>query len=112
VLLVVLLQATVQHSADDRIQMRSCHYCVILIYHGLQLDCFEDYGHGTMVASIISTANGLAKAAKLGSYRVFGCGGSTTDDVILRAVDRAIRDGCDVITLRPWPPALLATLTR
>lgn len=52
-----------------------------------------------MVGSVVSTSNGLAKGSKLGSYRVFGCNGTTTDDIIIRAVDRAIQDGCDVINL-------------
>jgi hypothetical protein len=35
----------------------------------------------------------------LGSYRVFGCSGYATDDILIEAIDRAVRDGCDVINL-------------
>jgi hypothetical protein len=51
------------------------------------------------VASVAATANGVAPGALLGSYRVFGCQGSATDDVIIEAIDRAVRDGCDIINL-------------
>ena len=62
----------------------------------LQVDCM---GHGSMVASVAATANGVAPGAQLGSYRVFGCSGYAVDDVIIEAIDRAVRDGCDVINL-------------
>eukprot|EP00775_Hariotina_reticulata_P009496 gene9496-9659_t len=52
-----------------------------------------------MVGSVVSTSNGLAVGSKVGSYRVFGCNGTTTDDIIIRAVDRAVQDGCDIINL-------------
>ncbi|KAF8069702.1 subtilisin-like serine protease [Scenedesmus sp. PABB004] len=60
------------------------------------LDCM---GHGSMVASVAATANGVAPGAALGSYRVFGCDGFAGDDVIIAAIDAAVRDGCDVINL-------------
>eukprot|EP00775_Hariotina_reticulata_P009901 gene9901-10058_t len=63
---------------------------------GTPLDCM---GHGTMVASVAATSNGVAAGALLGSYRVFGCDGYATDDIIIEAIDRAVRDGCDVINL-------------
>jgi subtilisin family serine protease len=56
-------------------------------------------GHGSMVASVAATSNGVAPGALLGSYRVFGCSGYAVDDVIIEAIDRAVRDGCDVINL-------------
>ncbi|WIA37929.1 hypothetical protein OEZ86_001306 [Tetradesmus obliquus] len=63
---------------------------------GPPVDCM---GHGSMVASVAATANGVAPGAQLGSYRVFGCSGYAVDDVIIEAIDRAVRDGCDVINL-------------
>lgn len=56
-------------------------------------------GHGTMVASVAGTNNGVAPGAALGSYRVFGCSGYATDDILIEAIDRAVRDGCDIINL-------------
>ena len=43
-----------------------------------------------------------------GAYRVFGCAGSTTSDIILAALERALADGMQVINLslgasRQWP---------
>jgi subtilisin family serine protease len=56
-------------------------------------------GHGSMVASVAATSNGVAPGALLGSYRVFGCSGYAVDDIIIEAIDRAVQDGCDVINL-------------
>lgn len=52
-----------------------------------------------MVASVAASSNGVARGALLGSYKVFGCNGYATDDVIIEAIDMAVRDGCDVINL-------------
>jgi hypothetical protein len=52
-----------------------------------------------MVASVASTPNGVAPGASIGSYRVFGCSGYATDDILIEAIDRAVRDGCDIINL-------------
>src|SRR5262249_45372794 len=75
-------------------------------------DCF---GHGTHVAGIVGANGGVvgvAPDATLASYRVFGCdGGGTTDDVLLAALERAYRDGADVVNmsltdnLSGWPQA-------
>ncbi|MBQ0934562.1 S8 family serine peptidase [Ideonella paludis] len=60
-------------------------------------------GHGTHVAGIIggnsATDNfkGVAPNVTLGAYRVFGCAGSTTSDIILAAMERAKADGMQVI---------------
>lgn len=64
----------------------------------LQRDCL---GHGTMVASVAATTNGIARNASIGAYRVFGCNrnGVATDAVIIPAIDRAVRDGCHIINL-------------
>jgi hypothetical protein len=62
----------------------------------LQLDCYD---HGTKVASVAGTSNGVAPGAKLGIYRIFGCSGVATDAVIIPALDRAVKDGCHIINL-------------
>ncbi|KAF9345358.1 hypothetical protein BGX26_003242 [Mortierella sp. AD094] len=74
------------------------------------MDCS---GHGTHLASIVgggllSSVNGtklpqpfvgVAPEVTLGAYRIFGCSGSTTSDVVLAAMELAFNDGMDVITL-------------
>jgi hypothetical protein len=52
-----------------------------------------------MVASVAGTSNGVAPGAMLGSYRVFGCQGYVGDEVLIEGIDRAVRDGCDIINL-------------
>ncbi|KAF9940621.1 hypothetical protein BGZ67_007259 [Mortierella alpina] len=75
------------------------------------MDC---YGHGTHVAGIIG-ANalnisskelkppqpfvGVAPEVTLGAYRVYGCKGGASDDVILAAMEMAFDDGMDVINM-------------
>jgi subtilisin family serine protease len=68
-------------------------------------------GHGTALAMIaagvrnagpLATITGVAPKAYLGNYKVFGTPGfndSTTDDVILKAIDDAVADGMDVISM-------------
>jgi len=64
-------------------------------------------GHGTHVAGIIvahgqppAGVRGLAPAAALRSYRVFGKGSdSASNYTITKAIDRAVEDGCDLINL-------------
>jgi len=43
--------------------------------------------------------SGVAYESTLMSYRIFGCNGSTDDEVIIKALTKAYNDGCDVITL-------------
>lgn len=62
----------------------------------LQTDCM---GHGSMVASVVGTKGGVAPGVTLGAYRVFGCDGYVGDNVLIEAIDRAVRDGCDIINL-------------
>ncbi len=64
-------------------------------------------GHGTHVAGIVaargqkgSGVRGLAPAVKLRSYRVFGKGKeSASNFAILKAIDRAVADGCDLVNM-------------
>lgn len=68
-------------------------------------------GHGTHVAGIIG-ANGLLKGVAPGvtfhAYRVFGCEGTTSTDVMLEAMERIVADGADVLNMSigasyQWP---------
>ncbi len=69
-------------------------------------------GHGTHVAGIVAGrgaaptgARGLAPGARLMSYRVFGrqrpdeAGPGASNYSILKAIDGAVRDGCDLVNL-------------
>lgn len=62
-------------------------------------------GHGTHVAGIIGADQnglnftGVAPQASLGSYRVFGCTGSSQNDIIMEAMIRAYEDGADIISM-------------
>ncbi|KAF8725334.1 Subtilisin-like protein, partial [Rhizoctonia solani] len=62
-------------------------------------------GHGTHVAGIIAASpsnpfgiSGVAHEASINSYRVFGCSGTVSDDVIIDALIRAYEDKNDIIT--------------
>lgn len=68
-------------------------------------------GHGTHVAGIVG-ANGVIKGVAPGvtfhAYRVFGCEGSTTADIMLAAMERTLADGADVLNMSigsafQWP---------
>lgn len=63
-------------------------------------------GHGTHVAGIVGAngtgpngAKGVAPGVQLGAYRVFGCGGSVTDDVMIAAMEAALADGMQVLNM-------------
>ncbi|GAA1172275.1 hypothetical protein GCM10009584_11510 [Ornithinimicrobium humiphilum] len=59
-------------------------------------------GHGTHVAGIVGAdgeVTGVAPGVTFGAYRVFGCDGSTESDVMLRAMERALSDGMDVVNM-------------
>lgn len=63
------------------------------------MDCA---GHGTHVAGIIGSSDaynpGVAPDARLRMYKVFGCGGSTTEDIVIAGFLRAFDEGADVIS--------------
>ncbi|KAI8334656.1 peptidase S8/S53 domain-containing protein [Chlamydoabsidia padenii] len=60
-------------------------------------------GHGTHVAGIIGGKSenftGVAPDATLAAWRIFGCNGGTTDDIIIQALLEAEETGCDIINL-------------
>jgi subtilisin family serine protease len=68
-------------------------------------------GHGTHVAGLVGgngVINGVAPDVTLGSYRVFGCEGPTTSDILLAALERALADEMDVVNMSigasfQWP---------
>ncbi|MFT3942499.1 MAG: S8 family serine peptidase [Ancrocorticia sp.] len=70
-------------------------------------DCM---GHGTHVAGIAAGNDattgfrGVAPDATLGSYRVFGCDGTTDDTIILQAMEQAFHDDMDVVNLSLGSP--------
>ncbi|ROR54341.1 Fn3 domain-containing protein [Luteococcus japonicus] len=64
-------------------------------------------GHGTHVAGIVGAdgdttkqgVTGVAPKATFGAYRVFGCEGSTSSEIIMAAMERAEADGMDVVNM-------------
>ncbi|KAI0043794.1 pyrolysin [Auriscalpium vulgare] len=63
-------------------------------------------GHGTHVAGIIGAdpsnpfnISGVAYQSSITAYRIFGCAGYTTDDIIVAALLRGAADSQDVLTL-------------
>jgi minor extracellular serine protease Vpr len=71
-------------------------------------------GHGTHVAGIVGANDatnglkGVAPDVTFGAYRVFGCSGSTTADIMIAAMERALADGMDVLNMSigsafQWP---------
>jgi subtilisin family serine protease len=63
-------------------------------------------GHGTHVAGTIAAQLqnneygfvGAAPDAKLGAYRMWGCGSRSTDEIELASFARAVEDGADIIS--------------
>lgn len=74
-------------------------------------------GHGTHVAGIIGANGavvGVAPEVTFGAYRVFGCAGSTTADIMISAMEMALMDGMDVLNMSigssfQWPNYPTAT---
>ncbi len=78
-------------------------------------------GHGTAVASVaagntatgVVTINGIAPKAYLGNYKIYGSpevNDFTTDDVIIQALEDAMKDGMDVISFSSGGPAFTGPL--
>ncbi|QRV96031.1 minor extracellular protease vpr protein [Ceratobasidium sp. AG-Ba] len=70
------------------------------------------FGHGTHVAGIVGAdpnnsfnISGVAYQSSLNAYRIFGCTGDTTDDLIVAALNRAYKDGNDIITMSIGEPS-------
>ncbi|KAI9147287.1 Minor extracellular protease vpr [Paramyrothecium foliicola] len=67
-------------------------------------------GLGTNVAGIIAAGEnrwgftGVAPGATLAAYRVFGCPGITTADIVIKAFNMAYEDGADIITASVGAP--------
>jgi len=68
-------------------------------------------GHGSHVAGIIGangTVRGVAPGVTYGAYRVFGCQGSTSADIMVAAMERLYKDGAQVLNMSigssfQWP---------
>jgi subtilisin family serine protease len=68
-------------------------------------------GHGTHVSGIIGadgTIKGVAPGVRFHAYRVLGCDGPTTEDVLLEAMEMVLDDGADVLNMSlgsalEWP---------
>jgi minor extracellular serine protease Vpr len=59
-------------------------------------------GHGTHVAGIIGAngaIKGVAPGVVFGAYRVFGCDGTTDDDVMIAAMERVLADDMQVLNM-------------
>lgn len=71
-------------------------------------------GHGTHVAGIVGAKDptngfqGVAPGVVFGAYKVFGCDGSTSADIMLQAMERAYMDDMQVLNMSigaafQWP---------
>jgi subtilisin family serine protease len=68
-------------------------------------------GHGSHVAGIIGangTVKGVAPDVRFGAYRVFGCNGSTEADIMVAAMERALKDHMQILNMSigsafTWP---------
>ena len=68
-------------------------------------------GHGTHVSGIVGAngaVKGVAPDVTFGAYRVFGCDGPTTSDIMLAAMERALADDMHVVNMsigagHQWP---------
>jgi minor extracellular serine protease Vpr len=69
-------------------------------------------GHGTHVSGIVGAngggVKGVAPGVTFGAYRVFGCTGTTSSDIMIAAMERALADGMHVVNMSigssfQWP---------
>jgi minor extracellular serine protease Vpr len=60
-------------------------------------------GHGTHVAGVVgadsSILRGVAPKVILGAYRILGCAGYVDDDIVIAAMERAVKDGMDIVNM-------------
>ncbi|KAF6827866.1 subtilisin-like protease [Colletotrichum musicola] len=60
-------------------------------------------GHGTFVSSVIAASHkdfsGVAPAAEIFMYKVFGCAATTSNDLVLKGILAADSDNCDIISV-------------
>ncbi|KAF8987723.1 hypothetical protein BGZ52_003008 [Haplosporangium bisporale] len=72
-------------------------------------DVMDLQGHGTHVAGIVAANDtsfiGVTPHATLGAYRVFSCDFTVGNDVIIKAMIRAVEDGMDVINMSLGAPS-------
>ncbi len=77
-------------------------------------DVMDCNGHGTHVAGIVGAnggplgVTGVAPGVDFGIYKIFGCAGSTTADIMLAAMEMALADGMHVLNMSvgasfQWP---------
>lgn len=91
-------------NADDT----SASYNPVTVPDPFPDDC---NGHGTHVAGIVGAngaIRGVAPNVTFGAYRVFGCEGSTTAEIMIAAMERAYDDGMDILNMSigsafQWP---------
>jgi minor extracellular serine protease Vpr len=62
------------------------------------------YDATTYTSNTFRIGPGVAPKAKLFAYRVFGCKGSTSDAIIVAALDQALEDGVNVVNLSLGSP--------
>ncbi|KAI7860449.1 peptidase S8/S53 domain-containing protein [Circinella umbellata] len=86
--------------------------------------CLGDVGgHGTHVSGIIAGVDqsknflGVAPDVTLGMWRVFGCTGGASEDVIIKAMEMAYAAGCNVINLSlgtqdAWPESPMSVVAN
>jgi len=68
-------------------------------------------GHGTHVAGIVGAngaVKGMAPGVTYAAYRVFGCQGSTSADIMVAAMERVFHDGAKILNMSigsafQWP---------
>jgi len=59
---------------------------------------------GTTYSNAFRVGPGVAPQASVYAYRVFGCEGSTSEEVLVAALDRAAADGVDVVNMSLGSP--------